>query len=110
MLKVNNKEYNSPIEAAVDVIAGKWKIYILWNLQDAPKRNSELLKAIPNISQKMLTQKLRELEYENIIERKVYPVVPPKVEYSLTKFGNKLKPLMMMLYQWGEDYVEEFKS
>ncbi len=97
----------SAIEAAVGVIDGKWKVFILWHLREGPRRNSELLKAIPGISQKMLTQKLRELEAEKIVERTVYPEIPPRVEYSLTRFGQKLKPLMMMLEQWGEDYLEE---
>ena len=107
MFEANGKAYNRPMEAAVDIIDGKWKIYILWHLQDGALRNSELLKAIPGISQKMLTQKLRELEKEKIIERTVFPEIPPRVEYNLTRLGQKLKPIMMMLEQWGEDYLEE---
>ena len=110
MSKSNEMVQRSPLEAAVDVIDGKWKIYILWHLQEGPKRNSELLKQIPGVSQKMLTQKLRELEKEKIIVRTVYPEIPPRVEYTLTRFGQKLKPIMMMLEQWGEDYLGELKK
>ena len=110
MYKMNGKSYERAIEVAIDVLDGKWKIYILWHLQEGPQRNSELLKAIPGISQKMLTQKLRELESEKIIERTVYPEIPPRVEYTLTRFGQKLKPIMMMLEQWGEDYLGELKK
>lgn len=109
MSKSNEIMQKSPLEAAVDIIDGKWKIYILWHLQEGSKRNSELLKQIPGVSQKMLTQKLRELEKEKIIVRTVYPEIPPRVEYTLTRFGQKLKPIMMMLEQWGEDYLGELK-
>ena len=95
----------SPIETAVDAIDGKWKVFILWHLQNGPMRNSELLKAIPGISQKMLTQKLRELERLKVVERTVYPEIPPRVEYSLTRLGQKLKPILMMLEQLGEELL-----
>lgn len=110
MSKSNEIVHRSPLEAAVDIIDGKWKIYILWHLQEGPRRNSELLKQIPGVSQKMLTQKLRELEKEKMIVRTVYPEIPPRVEYTLTRFGQKLKPIMMMLEQWGEDYLGELKK
>jgi DNA-binding HxlR family transcriptional regulator len=97
----------SPIETAVEAIDGKWKVFILWHLQNGPMRNNELLRTIPGVSQKMLTQKLRELEVQKIVERTVYPEIPPRVEYSLTRFGQKLKPLLIMLEQWGEDYLAE---
>lgn len=107
MQKVKNNENKPSIEMAMELLNGKWKLNIIWHLQDASKRNNELLKAMPNISQKILTQNLRELEEANIIERVVFPVIPPKVEYSLTKTGKKLKPILMMLEQWAEDYMEE---
>lgn len=95
----------SAIETAVDAIDGKWKVFILWHLQNGPMRNSELLKAIPGISQKMLTQKLRELEKMKLVERTVYPEIPPRVEYALSRPGEKLKAVLIMLEQWGEDYL-----
>jgi DNA-binding HxlR family transcriptional regulator len=108
MYKMNGKSYEKLIEVAIEILDGKWKVYILWNLQDGPRRNSELLKAVPGVSQKMLTQKLRELEEAKIIERTVYPEIPPRVEYKLTRQGQKLKPIIMMMEQWGEDYIREF--
>ena len=95
-----------PVETALDVLAGKWKILILWYLQSETKRFNELQKLLPRTTQKMLIQKLRELEEDGIIHREVYPVVPPKVEYSLTKYGESLKPIIKQLYLWGEIHKE----
>mgnify|MGYP000402575450 CR=1 FL=1 len=91
-----------PVETALDVLAGKWKILILWYLKSETKRFNELQKLLPRTTQKMLIQKLRELEEDGIIHREVYPVVPPKVEYSLTEYGETLKPIIKQLYLWGE--------
>jgi DNA-binding HxlR family transcriptional regulator len=90
------------VETALDVLAGKWKILILWYLKSETKRFNELQKLLPRTTQKMLIQKLRELEDDGIIHREVYPVVPPKVEYSLTEYGETLKPIIKQLYLWGE--------
>lgn len=79
---------------------------ILWYLQSETKRFNELQKLLPRTTQKMLIQKLRELEEDGIIHREVYPVVPPKVEYSLTKYGESLKPIIKQLYLWGEIHKE----
>lgn len=95
-----------PVETALDVLAGKWKILILWYLRNETKRFNELQKLLPRTTQKMLIQKLRELEVDGIINREVYPVVPPKVEYSLTKYGETLKPIIKQLYLWGEIHKE----
>ena len=91
-----------PVETALDVLAGKWKILILWYLRSETKRFNELQKLLPRTTQKMLIQKLRELEEDGIVHREVYPVVPPKVEYSLTDYGKTLKPILKQLYLWGE--------
>lgn len=104
-IEVNSQEYRCPFQVAIDILDGKWKGLILWYLMTGKKRNSEFRRLIPDITQKMLTQKLRELEDEGIVERKVYPVVPPKVEYSLSDQGKKLEPILKALYQWGENYV-----
>lgn len=101
--KIENKEFEKcPVETAIDALAGKWKILILWYLRSETKRFNELQKLLPRTTQKMLIQKLRELEEDGIIQRKVYPVVPPKVEYSLTAYGETLKPILKQLYLWGE--------
>jgi len=92
------------IEVAMEAIDGKWKILILWYLRDGEKRFNELQKSIYGITQKMLIQKLRELEVDGIVHREVYPVVPPKVEYSLTQYGGTLKPILKQLYYWGEEH------
>ncbi len=91
-----------PVETAIDVLAGKWKILILWYLRRDTLRFNELQKLLPRTTQKMLIQKLRELEKDGIVHREVYPVVPPKVEYSLTSYGKTLKPIIKDLYLWGE--------
>jgi len=92
------------IEVAMEAIDGKWKILILWYLRDEKKRFNELQKSIYGITQKMLIQKLRDLEEDGIVHREVYPVVPPKVEYSLTQYGETLKPILKQLYFWGEEH------
>lgn len=96
-----------PVETALDVLAGKWKILILWYLRSETKRFNELQKLLPNTTQKMLIQKLRELEEDGIVHREVYPVVPPKVEYSLTEYGESLKPILKSLYLWGEAHKQK---
>src|SRR5690348_14674220 len=93
-----------PVTAALSVIGGKWKVIILWHLQDGVKRFGELQRLVKGISQKMLTQELRDLEESGLVGRKVYPVVPPKVEYSLTETGWSLKPVLEQLCEWGEAY------
>lgn len=97
------------IEIAMEAIDGKWKILILWYLRDEKKRFNELQKSIFGITQKMLIQKLRELEVDEIVHREVYPVVPPKVEYSLTTYGETLKPILKQLYFWGEEHNKRKK-
>ncbi len=99
------KTISCPVEAAVSTIGGKWKIFIIYNLLQGTKRFGELKKLIPGITQKMLTQQLRELEEKNIIRRKIYPEVPPKVEYSMTELGKKLEPVLEHLCQWGSEYI-----
>ncbi len=93
-----------PIGTAISIIGGKWKIPILYRLRDGKMRFSELKKTLPGVTQKMLTQQLRELERDGMVDRKVYPQVPPKVEYSITPFSKKLEPILGLLCEWGKDY------
>ena len=100
------KIYHCPVEAAVDVIGGKWKPLILWWLQQRTWRFAELRRQIPGITEKMLTQQLRELEADGIVNRRIYPTVPPKVEYSLTQYGLSLKRALRAICDWGRNHME----
>jgi DNA-binding HxlR family transcriptional regulator len=91
-----------PVTATMSIIGGKWKPIILWCIQEEEKRFGEIKKLIPGVTQKMLTQQLRELENDGIIRREVYPVVPPKVEYSLTEYGRTLYPILKTMAEWGK--------
>ncbi|MEZ4690357.1 MAG: helix-turn-helix domain-containing protein [Ignavibacteria bacterium] len=93
----NGKKYNNPVELALDVIGGKWKMPILWRLNRNVWRYGELRKDLGIITHKMLTEQLKELEKEGLIERKAYPVVPPKVEYRITKKGKTIIPIIESL-------------
>ncbi len=100
------KAYHCGLEAALDVIGGKWKPLILWHLQTERRRFGELRRLVQGISEKMLIQQLRELESDGIIHRKAYPEIPPRVEYSLTPFGVSLKEALTPLCQWGSKHME----
>lgn len=101
----NGKSYHCPVEAALDVIGGKWKPLILWALGDNVLRFGELQKELPDINTKMLTKQLRALEEDGVIKRTVYPEVPPRVEYRITDFGKTLIPILEALCDWGADYL-----
>ncbi|GAA0860965.1 winged helix-turn-helix transcriptional regulator [Paraclostridium tenue] len=101
-----SKYETCPINLVHKIISGKWKILILWYLSANPLRFSDLRRKLPDVTQKMLTQQLRNLETHNIVYRKVYPVVPPKVEYGLTKTGEKLIPILESMYSFGIDYLK----
>jgi DNA-binding HxlR family transcriptional regulator len=97
--------FNCEKELTLSIIGGKWKMLILWYLgKQGTKRFGELRKLIPDITQRMLANQLRELEEDYIIHREVYPVVPPKVEYSLTEQGESLMPILEAMYDWGKNY------
>ncbi|WP_341300583.1 helix-turn-helix domain-containing protein [Lysinibacillus sp. FSL H8-0500] len=94
------------LQAALDIIVGKWKPIILFYLMENEKlRFSELQRAIPEITKKMLTSQLRELEYNSIVHREVYQQVPPKVEYSMTEYGRGLIPLLVSMRSWGMEHL-----
>jgi DNA-binding HxlR family transcriptional regulator len=94
-----------PVEATLELIGGKYKALILWHLSEGKLRFSELRKAITTATPKMLTQQLRELEENELIHREVYPVIPPKVEYSLTEVGKSLMPILVAMRDWGAGYL-----
>lgn len=93
-----------PVEVTLMLIGNKWKVLILRDLMDGTRRFGELKKSVGQISQKVLTSQLREMEAQGLVNRKVYAEVPPRVEYSLTELGKSLKPVLDALRSWGEDY------
>ncbi|WP_079912836.1 helix-turn-helix domain-containing protein [Paenibacillus sp. 32352] len=99
--------YNIPIEATIDVISGKWKTLILCHLTYGPKRTSELKRLIPDITQKVLTQQLKELHEDGVIDKTIYNQIPPKVIYELSKLGETLKTIIDHMCDWGEKYIQE---
>jgi len=101
------EKYKVGVEAALEVMGGKWKPLIIYHLMTGPKRTSELRRLIPGITQKMLTTQLRGLEKDEIVARKIYQEIPPKVEYKLTPYGWGLKPALDLLCYWGEDHLEK---
>lgn len=106
-MKNKLEKYNCPLGLTLGVIGGKYKVMIIWFLyQNKILRYNELQKTIKGVTPKMLISQLRELEEDGIIERKVYPVVPPKVEYSLTAKGESLIPILLEMRKWGEKYGE----
>lgn len=100
--------YYNPVEFAMDRIGGTWKMPILWRLREKTLRYSDLKKDLPHISHKMLSSVLRGLESEGFISRKVYPVVPPKVEYTITKRGLKAIPIIEVIRKYGATLMKEF--
>ncbi len=103
----NKKLPDCPVEVTLTLISNKWKILIIRDLLEGTKRFGELKKSVTNISQKVLTSNLREMEENNLLTRKVYPEVPPKVEYSLTEIGKSLSPLLDAMDEWGTGYKEK---
>lgn len=99
-------EHHCPVEATLGLVGGKYKALILWKLIPGPMRFSELRRAVPAATPKMLTQQLRELENDGLVLRTIFPVVPPRVEYSLTPFGQTVRPVLESMYAWGTDYLE----
>ncbi len=102
---VTGDRANCPVERTLEVIGGRWKVLILRELFPGVKRFNELQRAVNGITQKMLTQQLREMESDGIVHREVYLQVPPKVEYSLTALGESLKPIIDTMHEWGIQHL-----
>lgn len=100
-------EFNCPVEATIKLIGGKYKAVILWHLIEDKKRFSELKRLLPKATEKMLTQQLRDLERDGLIIRTIYPVIPPKVEYSLSNFGKSIIPVLNSMCNWGKNYLKQ---
>ncbi|ARV58911.1 transcriptional regulator [Nostocales cyanobacterium HT-58-2] len=97
----NHSRLTCEVETTLRVIGGRWKVLIIKELMEGVKRFGELQRALDGITQKMLTQQLREMEEDGILHRKVYPQIPPKVEYSLTPLGESLQPILYAMHEWG---------
>jgi len=109
-MKATSKKYKYswPIEATMDIIGGKWKPLIIYNLKDGTLRFNQIMdKVEPKITQRMLTKELREMEKDGLVIRKVYAVVPPKVEYSLTEKALSLMPILDDLCDWGSEHMAD---
>jgi DNA-binding HxlR family transcriptional regulator len=108
---MRQKNYHGPVEATVDILSGRWKPLILWALRDGTLRfgqiEEELSVVTPNITQRMLTRQLRELENDGLVVRKVYPEVPPRVEYTLTERYMSLMPIVELMYAWGKEHMAD---
>lgn len=99
-------KYNvCPMALVQELVSGKWKILILWYLSSKTLRFSEIKKRLPQVTQKMLTSQLRSLEKDRLVSRKVYPVVPSRVEYSLTELGEKIIPILELMHAFGSQYL-----
>lgn len=105
MVTYNNKTYECPLEMTIDLIGGKWKVLLLWHLSNGVIRFNEFNRIFPDVSAKMLTQQLRDLEKNGFVHREVYPQVPPKVEYSLTDLGRTIIPILQEMNKWGRSLI-----
>ena len=114
MAKVRHSRFDcSPgcsVEASISLIDGKWKSVVLFHLMDGTMRFGEIGRVVPQVTQRVLTNQLRELEADGLVHREVYPQVPPKVEYSLTELGRSLRPIIMALKVWGDENLSLFKT
>ena len=104
---LNGTFFYCPVDLTLQIVGGRWKGIVIWNLRENPKRFSELKRILVTINDKMLSQVLRELEEQGVVHREVYQVVPPKVEYSLTDEGKKLLPIMQAMSDYGTKFVVE---
>ncbi|MGW0640494.1 winged helix-turn-helix transcriptional regulator [Nocardia salmonicida] len=100
-------DFDCPVEVTLDVIGGKWKGMIIFHLSEGTARFNEMRRAMPHVTQRMLTAQLRELERDGVLTRTVYPEVPPRVEYELTHFGCGLVPIIGLMESWGEQYRKQ---
>jgi DNA-binding HxlR family transcriptional regulator len=107
---MNDLEIRCPVSRTLKVIGGKWKSLIIYHLNEGDQRNGQLRRAIPEITQKMLTQQLRELEQDGLVEREVFPVVPPRVDYRLTDLGMSVLPVLEAMASWGEANADSFPA
>ena len=109
-VKVETEKPSCPVERTLDVIGGRWKVLIIRELFQGVRRFNELQRSLHGITQKMLTQQLREMEADGIVHREIYLQVPPKVEYSLTPLGESLKPILEGMHEWGLKHIHQIPA
>ncbi|MFB7878367.1 MULTISPECIES: winged helix-turn-helix transcriptional regulator [unclassified Nocardia] len=102
-------DFDCPVEVTLDVLGGKWKGMIVYLLSEGTARFNEMRRAMPQVTQRMLTAQLRELERDGVLTRTVFPEVPPRVEYELTSFGRDLIPIIALMEAWGERYRNQLR-
>lgn len=107
IFRINGRDYHCALDVTMSFIGGKWKTVVLWYLRKEKRRFSELKARIPDITEKMLSLQLKELEKDGIVKRKVYAEVPPRVEYSLTDFGKTLIPVLESIAGWGRKLADK---
>lgn len=107
VVSINGKQYDCPLDVTLDVVGGKWKLEILWFLMEKTMRFGELKRLCKSVTQKMLSQQLKELEKDGLVHRKVFAEVPPRVEYSLSNLGRSLIPILQTMYDWGKKYASD---
>jgi DNA-binding HxlR family transcriptional regulator len=110
MSKTNQFKCHSSVQTTLNVLGGKWKVLILWHLLEKKMRFNELQRSVGSISQKILASELRSLESNGVVHRKIYPQVPPKVEYWITPYGESLRPVLIQLASWGEKHNHKTKK
>ena len=108
MANLDDKSFQCPLELTMALVGGKWQCVILWHLRKHSLRFNQLKRRLGDITPKMLTQQLRDLEENDLIYRKVYPVIPPKVEYGLTEYGKTFVPILKSMYMWGDQYSKDY--
>lgn len=104
---MSDPDFRCGVEVTLSVVGGKWKGLVLWHLRLKTLRFSQLQRRLRSVTQKMLTQQLRELEANGLIHRQIYAEVPPRVEYSLTDEGRRIVPILELMCQWGQDYLQK---
>ena len=106
MVSWNGKSYRCPVEITIGIVGGKWKCLILWHLHLEKMRFKELERIVPGVSQKMLSQQLKEMEKDGLLTKTIYPEVPPRVEYELTCRGHSLFPVLEQMHRWALDQLD----
>jgi DNA-binding HxlR family transcriptional regulator len=110
MAIAQNRTEACPIEEFMDMIGGRWKVFILWELIQSPRRSAELRRSIPPITQKVFIEQLRDLEESGLVKRTIYPAVPPRVEYEATALGQSLREILKSMCHWSSDNMEKVRA